>query len=56
MVRGGEKLARELGRKKARPKLLGIRSLDKTGKRMLRRLAGGSIWCLRNASIEYELI
>ena len=45
-----KKLSREFGQ------LWSIRGLDRIGKRMLRRIAGNSLWRLRNSSIKYELI
>lgn len=45
LVGAGKNLSKELGRKKERLKLWGVRDLDTRRKRILRRVSGGSVCC-----------
>lgn len=45
MVGAVKNLSMELGRKKERLKLWGVRDLDTRRKRILRRVSGGSVCC-----------
>lgn len=48
MVKSVENLSRELGRKKGRLKLWGVKILKRRRKGKLRRIVRGSVCCLKN--------